>query len=202
MNGIRVLWDNHKGETGYIVGKGPSLLKLRAEHFEDGPIIAINQAIQHVEALGLENKVYALQKNPCDEVIAGQEICDGCESGPPGHPEPEKAPLLLSFPETHNCYSHYPDRFMFTDIHDLGFKERMLPSLPNAARILERMGVDDIKILCCDAIDGEGLSVDHTGEPRYATHFQSPTHALAYYRSNAQRAQESMSVPFEWVSVC
>jgi len=202
VQSIKVLTDKHAGETGYVVGKGPSLLKLSADHFGEGPIIAINQAVQHVEALGLENTVYALQKNPCDEVIAGEDICGGCESGPPGYPEPEKAALLLSYPETHNCYSHYPDRFMFIDTHDLGFKDRMMPSLPNACRLLELMGIKDIKILCCDAIDGEGLSVDHTGEPYYASHFKSPTHAIAYYRSSAQRAQESMSVPFKWVSVC
>ena len=49
----------------YLVGKGPSLDHLRAEHFlkREAPVIAINEAIHAVEQLGLPNPTFCLQQD-------------------------------------------------------------------------------------------------------------------------------------------
>ena len=41
----------YRGQTLHIIGKGPSLDALKVTDIEDGPIIAINEAIHKVEAL-------------------------------------------------------------------------------------------------------------------------------------------------------
>jgi hypothetical protein len=62
---IEALRDRHKGQTAYIVGKGPSLANLRASDFGPGPVIVLNEAILTVQVLGLPNQIYSMQKDGC-----------------------------------------------------------------------------------------------------------------------------------------
>lgn len=206
MKSIRVLTDKHGGETGYVVGKGPSILKLKESDFRPGPIIALNHAIRYVEALNLPNVIYSMQRDGCDINKRGHGLCEyECNTrsvGPTGcGGYPHKAPILLSYPESWRCYPDYENRYVFSDLWDLGFKKRALPSLPNAVRVLELMGVSRIKMLCCDCVDGDHRRVANTGAIERPPRFKADEKALAFYQHAAQLAQEAMSVPFEWVTI-
>lgn len=60
---ISVLQARYEGETCHIVGRGPSLVHLKASDFGPGPIITINEAIIEVSRLNLPNDIYALWRN-------------------------------------------------------------------------------------------------------------------------------------------
>lgn len=61
----------HKGQTGYIVGKGLSLDNVKNSYFaNEGPVIALNEAIHKIEDLNLVNPIYGTQ---LDEQL--QETC-------------------------------------------------------------------------------------------------------------------------------
>src|SRR5512138_1083822 len=60
---VQKLRDKYPGEIVWIVGKGPSLAFLHAEHFGAGPIITINESILIVQELGLTNPIYSMQKD-------------------------------------------------------------------------------------------------------------------------------------------
>ena len=49
--------------TVWIVGKGPSLCNLRAEHIGPGTVLTLNDAIEAVEILNLPNLTYSLQND-------------------------------------------------------------------------------------------------------------------------------------------
>jgi len=207
VKSIQVLRDKHKGTTGFIVGKGPSLLKLRAGHFEcfnRGPIIAINHAIHAVEALGAPS-VYSMQRDGCDINERGNNPCEhDCNVRPLGSTGnggyPKYAVLILSHPESWFCYPNHPERYVFSDVNDLGFSERIPPSLPNAVMIAELMGVKEIKLLCFDSINGDARAVHF--DKILASHERAGgKERLKLDLSSAQLAQEAMTVPFEWVTI-
>ena len=198
MKSVQVLKDRHKGEIGYIVGKGPSILKLKGSDFGPGPIITINHAIHYVEELNLPNPVYSMQKDGCDINERGTNRCEhDCKTRPHGSTGmggyPKKAALLLCHPESWFCYPDHPQRYLFNAI--------AVPSLPCAASIIQRMGVKEVKFLCCDAIDGEAMAVWNNSEVRLSQGVAEET-MLAFYQSNAQLAQEALDIPLEWVSIC
>lgn len=60
---IKTLLNAHRGETAYIVAKGPSLEHLTANLLGPGPVIAIHEALAKVESLDIPNRIYALQKD-------------------------------------------------------------------------------------------------------------------------------------------
>lgn len=52
------------GESAYIVGKGPSLDKLRAKDLKNPwPILCINQSVHKIVGLGLLNRIYCFQQD-------------------------------------------------------------------------------------------------------------------------------------------
>lgn len=55
----------HPGETAYIVGRGPSLLRITADDFGPGPVIVLNSTIVHVRKLHLPNPIYYMWKDGC-----------------------------------------------------------------------------------------------------------------------------------------
>lgn len=58
---IAVLRDRHRGETCYVIGKGPSLANLRYTDIGPGVVITLNEAIVPVQQLGLPQPIYAFQ---------------------------------------------------------------------------------------------------------------------------------------------
>ncbi len=62
---IAPLKRKHAGTCAYIIGKGPSLMHLRAQDIGPGPVIVLNEAVAIVQQLGLPNPVYSMQKDGC-----------------------------------------------------------------------------------------------------------------------------------------
>jgi hypothetical protein len=166
---IAALTDAHAGQTCHIVGKGPSLLHLRAGHFGPGPVITLNQAIRTVEALGLPNRLLSMQKDghwpdPCT---------DPCTKAPAWmvRPQPSTA-LLVSVANSRYCFDGHMARYLFDTEKDFGLLWTM-PSVVVAIRVAELMGCTGIVFLCMDAITTgdrrtvtDGLSLIELDEER------------------------------------
>ena len=123
---IAGLRNRHRGQTCYIVGKGPSLQYLRWHHVGPGFVITINEAVVHVQTLGLPNQIYAMQKDGCatEDQTTIARPCGSChEHGW------KRAPVIDPLPGITALFSQYisswclhgrPNRYVFTD-EELGF---------------------------------------------------------------------------------
>jgi hypothetical protein len=119
----------HASRPCYIVGKGPSLDKLKAEHFidENAPIIAINESIHKVESLAIRNTIYCVQQDS-----ALKETCWS------------KRGTMLIPHITGAWYEKHPRVCMYS-MTDLGGRESFHPqSVIAATRIAKLMGCDKI----------------------------------------------------------
>jgi hypothetical protein len=136
MKPISELSGLYTGLPLWVVGRGPSLGNLRAEHFEDGPVIAINQAIEVVEALGLDNPVYAMQKD--------------CYFF-----NPKSAPLLVheqeSLKNDREKIERYKDVYVFDNRKNFEYSWNA-PSVVSCVGIAKLMGCSKIIYLCCDSV--------------------------------------------------
>jgi hypothetical protein len=150
------LKDKHKGQTAWIIGKGPSLQYLKASDIGEGPVIAINQAITAVESLELPNQVYSLQKDGGTRRRPSSfNLSPDCDhSGDCGDQcgnmiRPKGATLLLHDLESKYCFPDYPKR------HVLNLQEMGLPlnifSLVFALRAAKYMGCVRFNFVSCDA---------------------------------------------------
>jgi len=150
---VKSLKDRHKGETCWIIGKGPSLFNLKREDVGDGPIIALYEAIVPIEILGFPNPLYALQKDggmrkrvvgvvscECDF-----RKCDDCH----GIVRPRKATLLLHEDEARYCFPDYAPRFTFK-LSEIGMPHNEF-SLVCAIKIGQFMGCNQFRFVSCDA---------------------------------------------------
>ncbi len=196
---ITDLRDRHKGETAYIVGRGPSLLRVRATDFGAGPIITLNAAILYVRRLSLPNPIYAMEKDGCYPgmtVIGVREPCGHCPSGLTVQPvEPET--LLVSVDESPHCFADYPRRYLFDVIADLGRPKRSNMSSPVAVRIAQFMG--------CTALVMLGHDAYTSGESRFVAHDGSlvEERALAAYAQAGQQSNAlavAAGMPIRWVT--
>ena len=120
--------DIYKGQTIWIVGKGPSLQYLIKEDIGSGPVITINEAIVKVEEVGLSNPVYSMQKDGgerrqywrvLDKFQHGMLIpdCDytpdcGDSCGKMRRPK-QGATLLVHEHESLYCMPDYSPRYIF-----------------------------------------------------------------------------------------
>lgn len=146
------LLNRHRGETCWIVGKGPSLGFLKAEHIGKGPIIALNQAIVIVERLGVSNKVYSLQKDGCG-IHGPHEKCRERD----GHDwmiRPTKATLILQDTEgySRDCLPDYEPRVLVNIHHHLGFEHATTMAIRMAISMAKRMRCEHVKLLCCGSL--------------------------------------------------
>ena len=133
MRLIRELDQRYPGQTLWSVGRGPSLANLKAKHFGEGPVIAINQAIEVVEALNLPNPVYSMQK----DVFFFRT----------------KSPILAHAWESYKkskAQLDSLDAYVFDNERDFGARWCM-PSVVSCAGLAIRMGCKDVVYLCCDA---------------------------------------------------
>ena len=127
---------NFKGQTGYIIGKGPSLDKLSPNDFDDtGPIIAVNEAIFKLEQLDLENQTFLVQDPALREFA-----------------KPTKITVIL---EERICgfYRIYPNKLQYSRIN-MGLPHKVLSAIV-AIRILKQWGVTRIVMLAFDACINE-----------------------------------------------
>lgn len=140
----------HQGQTVNIVGKGPSLRYLEKKHFGDGPVITLNHAILPVEALGLKNPVYSMQKDwgKCSgDCAANIAKCVKVA--------PAAATLLVSVHESAMCLPDYSPRLVF-NLGDLGMPWNTA-SLFVAIAMAKYFGCEKYRLISCDAISGGDL---------------------------------------------
>lgn len=122
------------GKTVNIVGKGPSLDNLKAEHFPDPdePIIGINEAVFQVAKLGLPNPIYGIQQ---DARLKGT-----CKA--------EGVPLFVSV-KASNFYQNEPDVYVFDS------RRYKLPlnalSVTAAIKITLNLKAASYRLVCFDA---------------------------------------------------
>ncbi len=154
---MELLKDKHKGQTAWIIGKGPSLQRLRKEDIGEGVVIAINEAIMPVESLGLPNPIYSMQKDGGNRRRPSKDnLCPDCDhSGQCGDVcgdmirPTNGAILLLHEGESKYCFPDYPRRYV------LNLKNFNLPgnifSLTFALKTAQYMGCVKFRFVSCDA---------------------------------------------------
>lgn len=209
MKTIQVLRGKDKGATGYIVGKGPSVLSLKADAFGNGPIITLNEAMVAVEELGLENTIYAMQKDGCLEHLHGRNkgfqcLCDCPHDRTPqiNGGRPKKAPLLLHLRESVHCFPDYSEKYLFDTGDDFGIRWDT-PSIVCAIECLKLLGVSHIKLLCCDSYFGEILTA-HTGTGEWSLELQQPaidSSQPGYPRITKMAIEHLKGIAHEWVRI-
>lgn len=91
-----------KNKPVYICGKGPSLDRVTADIFKDSsPILCINEAIRHIEKLGLPNPIFAVQQD--------HGIKDNARPTRGGG-------IFVSF-RARRAYDNFPDKYIFYPEH-------------------------------------------------------------------------------------
>jgi hypothetical protein len=144
----------YPGQTLQIVGKGPSLRYLAAADFSAGPVITLNESILVVQALGLDNPLYSMQKDGCG---INEMRCTGeCQMRPPMcYPRPE-IPVILQWPDfSEHCLPKHARKIFVDPLADLGFQEASVMSSMMAVRIGRLMGCASFRFLCCDSLRGD-----------------------------------------------
>jgi hypothetical protein len=159
----------------YIVGKGPSLDHLSAEHFQDGPVIALNEAIFKVEALGLKNKTYGLQQDA--------KLRASCL--------PKHSPILVSM-KAANYYARAENVYIFQNI-ELGLNPNAL-SVSAAICLAKQLGAVALELLCFDACVNRELTYAKC-IPYDSTWGGAPKRFLTHRAKIVKRAQ---GTPITW----
>ena len=134
--------DMYKGKPAYIIGKGPSLDKLKAHHFLDttAPVITINESIHKVEEFDIKNPIYAVQQD--------SNLQERCWS---------KRGTMMIPHITGAWYRKHPKVCIYSMV-DLGGREDFHPqSIVAATRIARLMGCSRLIYLAFDSyINGDG----------------------------------------------
>ncbi len=181
---IAPLKGKHTGMCAYIVGKGPSLMHLRARDIGPGPIIVLNEAITIVQKLGLPNHIYSMQKDGCmtEDPFTIPRPCGTC--APLGW---KRDPIIDPFPGIAVIFSQHfsswclhdrPNRYVFTD-EELGYGHdpctmSVLESIPFA----KHLGATSIVMVAFDHLTHD--------ETQYAEPFAEG--------STSANAQRSLSI--------
>jgi hypothetical protein len=152
LKAVEILRDLYKQETLHIVGKGPSLRYLRAEHFGDGPVMTINEAILPVQALKLSNDVYSMQKDGCKSQAEGMRCKGACEMRSMVLPEYDVAVILQQPEYSELCLMNHPLNLYVDPIKDLNFEEASVMSIRMCIALAKVMGCTKIVFLCVDSI--------------------------------------------------
>lgn len=181
---IAPLKDKHKGETCWIVGKGPSIAHLHAAHFDAGPIIALKETIRRVQAFGLPNQIYSMQKDGCvtlDSPAGTVRPCNTCA----GHNwqrypvENPRANITVLFSQFFSswCLHGRKNRYVFTDA-ELGYPgQPHTMSVLSAIAMAKHFGCTKIVMVCFDhvvngaldtavCVDNNKVNIDYLGYSR------------------------------------
>ncbi|MGD0781233.1 MAG: hypothetical protein ABSA30_00075 [Candidatus Aminicenantales bacterium] len=160
---IRGLFGAFPGDTCWIVGTGPSLVRASAPLFGPGPVIALNASIRPVEALGLPNPVFSMQKDGCG--FSGPHAA--CRNSLTVRPQ--KAPLLVSRAESFHCFAEYRPRYVFDAVADLGAPAWWEFSANCAIHLARLMGCVRIRLVAFDSCtSGDLTNFEGEENPLYA----------------------------------
>jgi len=129
----------HEGETCWIVGKGPSLRYLTPGHFmDDGPVITINQALEIVQAFGISNPLYSLQKDARDGELVQPLSC---------------VTVILQAGRSEHRFAQHERRVVVDIEAEMGFAPDEM-SIRMAVFIARVMDCERINFVCCDSLTG------------------------------------------------
>lgn len=187
---IEALRDAHKGETAYIIGKGPSLAGLTEEMLGAGPIFALNHAILRVR--GWREPLYSSQKDGCTEP-GGPHPGSPCLSARMTAPVPPEI-LIVSQHDSPDCFADYEPRYVYDAETDLGC-HWSTPSAGVIVSVAVLMGCARIVMVCHDAYtlqDHRRWVIDHLEPGDDGCYLNSASHALA------QAAKHH--IPLEWMT--
>jgi hypothetical protein len=129
---IEKLYGKHEGESCYIVGKGVSLKYISKDHFKDGFIITLNQAVDWVEPLELDNTVYSMQK---DHIVSPDT----------------KYPIFIHSHESLDEVGDLENEFYVFTNHKIGLRSTF-PSICTSITLAKLFGSNDITLISFDAI--------------------------------------------------
>lgn len=128
---IRELDGKYQGQTLWVIGRGPSLALLETRHIGAGPVIAINQAVEKVETLGLRNDLYSMQKDHFFVAVRFATILLHTRES------------LPEFPGSMKAYAF--------DVPDDYGAVWTTPSVAVCVDLAHRWGCAQVVYLCCDA---------------------------------------------------
>jgi hypothetical protein len=141
----------YPNQTAWIVGKGPSLGNLRAEHIGEGIVIALNQAVAVVERLGIPNTIYSFQKDGCGKRAPHNE-CQ-FQNGVEWMLYPKRAVLILQAPGfSEHCLRGYEPTYFVNPRKDLGFERHDTMAVRMGIKMAKQMGCTEIVMVACDSL--------------------------------------------------
>lgn len=157
---IEMLRDRHAGQTAWIIGKGPSLASLRAEHICQGPVLTLNSAIEVVGALGLPH-TYSLQNDGCsfisaDERRIGKPDCDMCDKQEHWPLVRPRLGVTLLLNHVYPCMPDFEPRYTW-DALALGFEAHDAMVVRVAVAVAKVMGCVRIEFVACDSLTNDDL---------------------------------------------
>jgi hypothetical protein len=184
----------------YVIGRGPSLARLRAEDITDpeAPVITLNRAILWVRRLGLPNPIYAMQKDGCipHTFLTGPPLQDPAHLCDPERIVRPLAPeiFVTSAAEGLYCQKDYPSRIVVDVALEYGLPWHTM-SLPVAVEFAYWMlTASDIVTFACDSMThGDVNTLQDDGslvESPHAGYFAAASAAK-------ERARER-GIPIRW----
>jgi len=167
----------HKGETAWIIGKGPSLQYLTADDIGDGPVVTINQSILDVENLGLKNKIYSMQKDGGNKRVKSSdnlnpncpERHNGCGDSCGGMNRPKHATLIVHNLESLYCFDDYSPRYVF-ELADFGLTQNTC-SFVIAIKMGQLFGCTSFNFISFDAHVLKNNKIYQHQVPEVAPHY-------------------------------
>jgi len=179
---IALLRDRHVGQTGTIVGKGPSVLRLTRDLIPAGPVIVLNDALINVLSLNLPNPLYSMQKDGGDKSLCCAPCGDRCQDM---RRVPAHVTLLVHTRESPHCYAGHTPRYLFDNPRDFGLAVHAA-SLPTAIKVAELLGCARLVLISMDAATTGNL---HTTEDGLTVTSRQDGHYLLW----ARQAQELLA---------
>lgn len=173
---ISPLRNRHAGEVATVIGRGPSLLTLRASDIGPGPVITLNHAILEVRKLHLPNLIYTQQKDR--GVVA---------------PQPPET-LILSAAQSHAAFPSYSPRYVIDVRRWFGITPRAM-STTMAVALARWMGCSRVRMLACDAVTVEDFRTVVNGEPLDKRGF-----GYLFAGRQATAHAQRIGMPLEWVA--
>ena len=182
----------YPGSTAYIVGRGPSLLTLRADDFVKGPVIVLNDAIHHIRTLGLPNPIYWMWKDGCQP--------HGVMDNEPGehecliHPQPPEV-FVTSLAEGRFCATGYPYRRVIDVSTEYGVPWWTM-SAPVAVEFAHEMGCASLVMYGHDAFTSGGSETQHVTAEGKLVDQPHAGYYIAGSRADAVAREHGMAI--EW----
>ena len=142
---IDKLKDRYCGQTAWIIGRGTSLLEIKATDFGSGPIICLNESIMNISSLGLPNTLFNIWRN-------GDPPADLLEYLPPGTTLLLCDNPVLEDPPSSTMFKNYSPRYAFECARDINCNPRAAFSMKAAFEIAHQIfGCAEVVFVSFDA---------------------------------------------------